>query len=180
MLFSFWIPFSENDYRKLEELEKAQKNKILKPIINFFNKVNYAEKWRNKKNLPGNDLPTWTEEIIKSGLLKKINNVQDAADTIKEYVKMNNKQHDTYYQKENVLEKFGDLHVYMDGLTPMKFIPNILRKTTEKSVELSEYPGEYDGGRRRRRKHRSTKKNKSQQRKKSSRRKVTRKRRSSK
>jgi hypothetical protein len=55
---------------------------------------------------------------------EEINNVQDAAIVIADFIK-----NPRYIDKNNYLyrleeDKLGDLHIYMDGSKPMEFIPS--------------------------------------------------------
>jgi hypothetical protein len=68
-----------------------------------------------------------TEENSFMGYPKEINNVQDAATFIMNYIKRPD-----YLAHNNAVnrtkEKLGDLHIYMDGSRQMEFIPSIQGK----------------------------------------------------
>ena len=54
---------------------------------------------------------------------KTINNVQDAAIVITDFVK--NRDYMAHNRAVNMRKtKLGDLHIYMDGSQPMEFIPS--------------------------------------------------------
>jgi hypothetical protein len=63
-----------------------------------------------------------TPEDLTAGYPANINNVQDAADFIAEWVKK-----PEYQARNNAANrtkgKLGDLHIFMDGITPMEFVP---------------------------------------------------------
>ena len=64
-----------------------------------------------------------TKEVEATGYPHSVNNVQDAAFLITDYVKSPGYQarNNKIYRREE--DKLGDLHIYMYGEVPMKFIP---------------------------------------------------------
>jgi hypothetical protein len=90
---------------------------IIKGLIKTHKSVEINNKYAFLDKVKFKD-PFGTPEIKKSGLPQKINNVSDAFAEIKTRVIPNDDKYTTSTQ-------IGVLHIYLDSVTPMRFVPEI-------------------------------------------------------
>ena len=111
VLFEYIRFFMKHKLYSAESIQELNQNAVFMQLIN---KVNF-------KTLRGKQLSFGTPEITKSGLPKKINNVNDLCAELESSIHnaMFAAYNDSHYADMTTL---GDLHIYTDG-RPMRFVP---------------------------------------------------------
>lgn len=104
-----------HDLRLLAMIRTNQGNRFYN-LLDFMKKVVYG------KNMMKGDEQYGTKANPVSGVPKKINNVTDAFIELKKLVNDPNLFKENNTLDYDVSDKLGELHIYSDGKTPMRFV----------------------------------------------------------